>query len=288
MKRPSNAVLFTMSCLLAAPLMAQTQIGAGTCSSATLSPTSTYAFSLTGRQVTASGNFTNVFQANGAATFDGLSKVTMTMTTGTLAAIPAQLTWSGTYSVQANCVGVVNITSGGSVTLNLVLYAQGANFLMTGNDATYSYSGSGNNQPTSCSAATFSGVYTFSGTGFGISGGSVNGVSNATGLLQFDGQSHLTANLTLAQSGKALAVTTLAGSYSISANCLGSATLTDSNSNSYVMSFSAYTATNLYTSQFYAMLGQNGKLLLSGSANAIYGQPTATPSDRGSVSGGGL
>jgi hypothetical protein len=226
-----------------------------------------------------------VFQANGAANFDGLSMVTVTLTAGTIKAVGTPLTWSGTYSIQSNCVGVVNITSGGSVTLNLVLYDTGTDFLVTGSDATYSYSGTGNTQPSGCSASTFVGVYTFNGSGYGLSGGAVAGVGDGVGLLQFDGQSNLTVNISLASSGKAASPATLTGTYSVSSNCLGSATLTDSNSNSYVMSFSATSATKANTAALYTTLAQNGKLLLSGSAHAIYGQPTANAADRGPEGG---
>lgn len=288
MKRPVHAVLFTLSCLAAGPLVAQTQIGGGTCSSASFSAAAPYAISLTGRQVSSSGNFANVFQANGSATFDGLSKVTMTMTTGTTSAVATPLTWSGTYSVQANCVGVINITGGGSATLNLVLYASGVDFLLTGNDSVYSYTGNGNTQPTTCSASLLSGVYSYTGTGFTLSGGAVNGVGNATGLLQFDGQGSLTVNVMESHSGTAATQLVLTGSYSISGNCLGSATVADSTkTNTYVMGFSVYTnsSTGLYSSDAFATLSQSGKLLTAGAAHAIYGQPTATPSDRNSEDG---
>lgn len=283
MERLRSAVLFSLCGFLAAPLIAQTQIGGGTCSSATLS--GIYAFSLTGRQVTSSGNFTNVFQANGSANFDGLSMVTVTLTAGTIKAVGSPLTWSGTYSIQSNCVGVVNITSGGSVTLNLVLYDTGTDFLVTGSDATYSYSGTGNTQPTGCTAGTFIGVYTFNGTGYALSGGAVAGVGDGVGLLQFDGQSNLTVNVSLASSGKAASPATLTGTYSVSSNCLGSATLTDSSANSYVMSFSVSSATKANSAALYTTLAQNGKLLLSGAAHAIYGQPMANASDRESEGG---
>jgi hypothetical protein len=280
MKRPRSTILLTLSCLLAAPLVAQTQIGGGTCNSATL--TGTYALSLTGRQATSSGNFTNVLQGNGSANFDGLSKVTITLTTDTVKSVATPLTWSGTYTMQSNCFGIVTITSGGSAALNVVTYNQGAAFLVTGSDATYSYSGGGNTQPTGCSAATLAGVYTFTGTGYSLSNTSVNGSGAGTGLLQLDGTSNITVNAALSGSGNTTTTLTLTGSYSISSNCLGSATLTDSKSNSYVMSFSVDTATSLYSSQLFATLAQGGKFLISGSANAIYGQPAATPADRGS------
>jgi hypothetical protein len=282
MIRPRGTVLFAFSCVLAAPLLAQPQIGGGTCSSATL--TGTYAFSLTGRQITSSGNFKSVFQGNGSANFDGLSKVTITLTSDTIASVATPLNWSGTYSMQANCAGVVSITSGGSATLNVVSYAQGVDFLVTGNDATYSYSGSGNTQPSSCATSTVSGVYTFTGTGYNLGSGSVISAGVVSGLLQFDGISNITANVTLASSGESQAVS-VTGSYSVSSNCVGSATFTNSKG-TIVMALSVTNATSLYSSDLYVTIASSGTFLLSGSAHAIYGQPTvATPEDRASGKG---
>src|SRR5262249_10196885 len=150
-------------------------------------------------------------------------------------------TWSGTYSVQANCAGAVTINSGGSAALNMVIFGGGSNFLLSGNDATYTYSGNGDTQPTGCSAATFSGVYTFNATGFTLSSTSVNGVENTAGLIQFDGVNKITVNLTTYTGGASSNSLTLTGTYSISSNCLGTATLTDSANASYTMSFSVFT-----------------------------------------------
>ncbi len=217
MKR-RTASLFSMSCLLAAPLLAQPTIGGGTCNSASLS--GVYAVSITARQVTASGTFTGVLQANGSANFDGLNTVTISLVANTGQAVAAPLTWSGTYSVQANCAGVINITTGGSATLNLAIYQVGLSpitfdFLLSGSDANYTYSGTGNTQPAGCSASTFSGVYTFNGTGFALTGTSVSGVENGTGVLQFDGggtcsAASLNGTYTLTLSGRAISA---AGSF---------------------------------------------------------------------------
>lgn len=103
------------------------------------------------------------FQTNGSATFDGLSKVAISLLANTNQAVATASTWSGTYSVQANCAGVIDITTGGSATLNLSLYDGGTDFLVSGSNASYTYAGGGNTQPASCSASTFSGVYTLSG-----------------------------------------------------------------------------------------------------------------------------
>jgi hypothetical protein len=277
-------MLFILTCLPAAPLVAQTQIGGGTCNSSTVS--GIYAFSITGRQVTSAGTLSNVIQGNGSANFDGQSKVTITMTTDNIAAPGTPTTWTGNYTLQANCVGVITITSGGNATLNLALYGTGSSgtaptFLVSGNDATYNYSGSGNTQPSGCSAATLTGVYTFTGTGYGISGASVSGAENGTGLLQFDGVSSLTVNFNTSVLGKTPSPLTLTGSYSISSTCVGSATLTDSTkTNNYVMAFSI-TNSSTANGAFDATLAQSGKLLIGGTGNVAYGQPTPAASNQG-------
>jgi hypothetical protein len=264
-------------------LLAQTQIGGGTCNSSTVS--GTYAFSITGRQVTASGSFSSLFEGNGSVNFDGQSKVTMTLTTDTLQAVGTPVTWSGAYTMRANCTGAITITTGGNATFNLALYDTGpsgtaADFLVTGNDSLYNYSGSGNLQPTGCSAATLTGVYTFTGTGYSLSAASVTGAENGTGLLQFDGVGSITANINTSVLGKAPAALTLTGSYSISSTCVGSATLTDSTkTNTYGLSFSLSNS-SVASGAFDATFAQSGKLLIGGTGAAAYGQPTTSASNQ--------
>ncbi len=279
MKRACTIVLF--SSLLSAPLLAQTTIGGGTCSSASVN--GPFAVSITGRQVNSSGAFGSVFQANGSASFDGLSKVTFTLTANTNQALGTALMWSGTYSMQANCAGVVNITSGGSATFNIVLFSvvngNAPNFLLSGSDATYTYSGNGSDQPDTCSTSLLIGVYTFNATGFALTGNAISGVEDGAGLLQFDGQGHLTANFTLVTSAaEATTSITLTGTYSVGSNCLGTATLTDSAANSYVMNLSI-TSTNvakMFSGDLLAALAQNSKFILTGAAHAIFGQPATS------------
>src|ERR1700733_3936602 len=68
-------------CLPAKPLGAQTQIGGGTCSSATL--TGPYSLTLSGRDAGSSSTFTKVLEGIGTATFDGESKVTFSLNSNT-------------------------------------------------------------------------------------------------------------------------------------------------------------------------------------------------------------
>jgi hypothetical protein len=229
-----------------------------------------------GRQTGFTGNLSNVFQGNGTATFDGLSKVTITMTTDTAQAIATPVAWSGTYTVQSNCFGSISITSGVSATLVLLAYDLGTSFLATGSDANYAYSNvQGNNQPSGCSASTLSGVYMFTGTGYDLSGSSVIGAENGTGLLQFDGNSIITVNVNLSGVGGASA-TTLTGTYLVGSGCSGSATLTDVRLESYAMTFSVTNVTAVNNADFYVTLAENGALLLSGAGHPVYGQPSST------------
>lgn len=275
MKLSSTAIQLLFAALLAAPLGAQTQIGGGTCNSSSLD--GSYALSLSGRDVTTAGNFAGVLQADGIATFDGLSAVTITVVEYTSAGAAAPLNWSGTYSVEANCAAVLTISSGGSATLNAMLYNQGKNFLITGSDATYAYTGSGVAEPTAqsttCSASTLDGVYVFNATGFSLATKAVAGLANGTGLLQFDGQGNLTANVSATISGANTTTANLSGTYTVSSNCQGSATLTDSSSNAYAVSISIYSVAATSTN-FFVSLSRAGNFLMTGGGHTAYSQST--------------
>jgi uncharacterized protein (TIGR03437 family) len=285
MKLPSTAAQFLFIGLVGAPLLAQTQIGGGTCNSSSLN--GTYAVSISGRQVNNSGTFLSVLEANGTATFDGLSTVAITAMEDTNQSLATPLNWSGTYSVEANCAAVLTITTGGGATLNVMLYDQGKDFLMTGSDATYSYTGNGVSQvpqPAACSVGTLSGVYTFNATGFELAVNSLGGVEDGAGLVQFDGQGNLTVNLSSTSGAATTTASTLTGTYSISSSCTGSAMLTDSSSNSYVMSFSIYSVAPTNTN-FFATLARAGSFLMTGGGHVAYPQPSAGTCTTASLNG---
>ena len=282
MKRTS-ILLSLMFWAAAAPLLAQTTIGGGSCNSGSL--TGAYAISLTSRQVSAAGVFTGVSQATGSATFDGLSAVTMNLTANTAQTVGTAIAWSGTYSVQANCAASINITTGGSVTLTVAINNSGTDFAIGGIDAANNaYNGSGaaqpgngNTQPTPCAAGTLSGVYTINGTGFTLNGGAVSGPVNGAGLVQFDGVNNIVVNLTNSITGVAPSALTLTGSYAVSANCLGSATLTDASANSYAMTFSIYNS-SVANGSAYVKLARSSTFLMNSTIHAAFNQPAPSGS----------
>lgn len=237
------------SCVLALPLLAQPQVGGGTCNSSTLD--GAYSLTLSGRTTGNSSSealFSGVLQGVGTITFDGLSKVTAVLTenTNTSAAAlngsggitigagpnPTQL--SGTYSVQANCLGTVSITSGDTATFTLGVYNLGTDFFITGEDGTYSFTGSGNTMPTAaCSNSTLNGSYSFNGNGFGLSSSHFDGAGYFSGVLVFDGAGNVTGNW-FGTSGNPPTVS-LTGTYTVAAGCTGTATIKDNSGNSYAV-----------------------------------------------------
>jgi hypothetical protein len=255
------AALVCSLCLPAVSLRAQNQIGGGICSSASL--TGTYSLTLTGRDVSSTVTFSKVSQAIGSATFDGLNKVTFSLTDNTNQSFGVPQALAGTYSLQANCVGALSLTTGDTATFALESYNQGKAFLLTGQDGTYAFMGSGNLLPATCSASVLSGVYSFNGTGFGLTSGTVSAVNDISGLLTFDGKSAVTSTWFVATAGPAT-TDTLSGTYSVAPSCAGSATLTDAAGNAYTLTLTL-TATN----GDFIVSGSNPLLMFTGTGRVI-------------------
>ena len=218
---------------LSAPLMAQMQIGGGTCSSSSLS--GVYSLTLTGRDVNASLMFAKVLEGVGTATFDGQSKVTFSLTNNTNQASGTAATWTGTYSLQANCSGTLSLSSGDTASFSLQSYNGGKNYIVTGEDGTFVLTGSGSLLPTAaCSASLLNGSYSFNASGFPLASGAVSGANNVSGMLQFDGKSAVTATWYVASNGSPT-VTNATGTFTVSGSCVGAATVSDSSGNTYAL-----------------------------------------------------
>jgi hypothetical protein len=261
-RAPTLRKFIWLLCLSPLGLCAQPQIGGGTCSSASLS--GMYSVTLSGRDVSSSLNFSKILQGIGTATFDGLSKVSFVLTNNTNQAAGVSQTFSGTYSLQANCVGVMNITTGDTASFTLEAYNLGKNYLITGQDGTYSFAGSGGTLPASCTTGTLSGTYAFNGNGFPLSSGSIAGVNTISGLLTFNGGGTVTSTWYVAANGSVTTITT-SGEYMVGAGCTGSAAVTDSTAHTYTLLF---TVTSTNGSNF-LVSGSDSQLMFTGSGRLL-------------------
>ncbi|MGA3187072.1 MAG: hypothetical protein ABSF22_08170 [Bryobacteraceae bacterium] len=270
-----------ISCLLA-PFAANAQT-AGACTAATLS--GAYSLTLSGRNVSSTVVITSVFQAVGEITFDGVGSATAAVFANTNQGPLVQETLTGTYAIPSNCVGTLTLaqvpTGGDPASYVLIPYNNGKNYVIAGEDATYTLSGSGGLQPASCLPSTFSGVYAFSGNGFSLASGAVTGVNNISGLLQFDGYSKVTGSWSIATNG-AITEDTLSGTYVAPACSGGYATLTDSNGVQYQVPFSATSADGANA----AIIGAASANMFSGTMHSTFANPGLSIVNSAGVSGG--
>jgi len=229
--------------LLAVPLLAQPQIGGGNCSTETLS--GVYSATLTGRALTSAVAFTTTTEGIGSVTFDGQSKVTFNLTSNTNKAFGTPLTPSGTYSLQANCIGTVTITSGDTASFMLEAYNQGKAYLITGQDGTSAFTGNGSVLPATCPTSLTAGSYPVNGTGLGLTSSTISSAIDVLGLLQFSGTNNVAMNVVVATNGSSKNISAT-GTYSLASNCSATAALTDSTGNTYslVLEFTATTGNN--------------------------------------------
>jgi hypothetical protein len=252
---------------LTMPLEAQPQIGGGTCTSSTLN--GTYSLTLSGRDVGSSVAFSNIVQGVGLATFDGLSKVTFTLTNNTNKAFGVAQTLSGTYSLQSNCIGAVSITSGDTASFILGSFNSGTNFFVTGQDGVYSFIGNGNTQPTAtCSAAQLNGTYAFNGNGFALNSNAIAAVNYISGLVTFDGVGAATGDWYVSP-GSSTGPTLTTGTFTVSSNCTGTATLTDSSGNAYALTITITNVTNAGAGTNFIFGGSNAKLMFSATGRTL-------------------
>lgn len=245
---------------------AQAQITGGTCSASQL--TGTYAFVLSGRAISTTNVVKQYLAGNGTATFDGIGKVTFTVTANTIQASQQQLKYSGTYTLASNCSGTVSINSGDTATFALAVWNSGANFSLAGEDTIYAYTGTGTPQPSACATATLSGAYSFSSTGFTVAAAAITGGADESGLFQFDGQGNVTNySYTITAMGASTQLTA-SGTYTMTSACIGTASLTDSNGKTISMNFSvsdaaATSVSTLETSSTFVRTGTAHTLFLN-------------------------
>jgi hypothetical protein len=255
--------------LLPAALLAQPQIGGGQCSSSTLN--GNYSLSLSGRQMSQASSsgatvlgFKGALQGIGSASFDGQNKITITLANNTNSATGTAQTWSGTYTLQANCTGTVTLTGNETATFTLGAYDSGATYFLDGYDGTYSFTGSGTSLPATCSASLLNGTYAFNGNGFVLNSGAIGTVNAISGILTFDGTNAATGNWYVSIAGGTQNTVTT-GAFTVTSNCTASATLSDTSGNKYSlqMVITAPKGTNFILS------GASPSIMFSGSGRTL-------------------
>ena len=272
-----KSLYLAFACFLAAPALAQT-ISGGSCSTSNLM--GTYSLTLSGRAISSSGVLSGAFQAVGSAMFDGNGNVTMTGTSDTNQASGKPFMYSGTYTVPSNCLGSITFKQGSSATFGLVVWSSGQQFDITGSDPstaaspiTLVYSGNGSSvAPPACGTASLSGTYTFDLLGSTLSGGNQKDAALESGVFQFDGQGNVTNAtymFTTSQPPTTTSVTAM-GTYTVGSNCLGSATLTDSNGAVNTL----YFALAGQYGQNPKLMGGNPGFISSGQTHAAFTNPT--------------
>ena len=236
---------------------------------------------LTGRSVSSTGLFSKSYYGVGTATFDGVGKVTFNLTTNANRAQNGAQTLAGIYTLPSNCAGTLTITSGDTASFTLIPYNNGQNFTLTGQDATYNFTGSGASQPPACLTSTFSGVYAFSGNGFSIAASAITGANTISGLLQFDGAGSVSGNWSVATNG-VLTPAAVSGHYTVSAPCVAAATISDANGNAYSLALTAAATTGAD----FSVIGASAASLFSATAHSTFTNPGLAVGNAAGVSGG--
>ena len=163
------------------------------------------------------------------------------------------------------------MTTISSTTFTLLAWSGGSQFNIVGADGNYVYSGSGNNsEPVGCANASLSGAYTFTGSGFTLSGTTQNGSQDEAGVLQFDGQGKVTAAYKDTEGGPTPVSLTASGTYTAAYSCLASATLADSSGNSQTLNF----VIGGLHGETLDMLGASSQFVRTGTAHSAFTNPS--------------
>lgn len=207
------------------------QIGGASCTTSMIN--GTYFYVLTGTVSSGSPNVPYAelgqFVANGSGSLSGSSSSNLNGQKQTNSL-------TGTYSVQANCSGSMTLTLNSStttaLTFQLINNAQGMILAMT-NDGDIvtgkAYRTSAASGSPACGLGSLSGTYGYSLTGYTTASGTSYLYSDS-GQIISDGNGNLTAT-SVTNLGGAFSNTTGSGTYSITSQCSGTATITNESGN---------------------------------------------------------
>src|SRR5208283_4441981 len=170
---------------------------------------------------------------------------------------------------------------GDAASYTLIPYNSGNDFTITGQDATYQFTGSGGPQPIACLTSTLSGAYVFSGNGFAIGSGAIAGVNSISGVLQFDGAGAITGSWAISTNGMSTP-DTFSGNYTMSSMCVGNGTVTTASGAAYNFNFTVTTADGAN----FGVLGGSPGNLFTATAHSTFTNPGLAVANAAGVSGG--
>ena len=270
---------FLLALTLAGAVVASAQSTPVACTTATL--TGTRSLILSGRDLLSTGVFSKTYYGVGSATFDGAGNVTFNLVTSSNQTHGGSQILSGTYTLPPNCAGSLNITTGDTASFTLIPYNSGTRFSLTGQDATYSFTGTGDSPPSVCAESTLSGAYVFSGTGFTLGSSLVSGIFAITGLLQFDGAGAVSGSWSTA-SNQVQTPDAFTGSYAVSSSCVASATIFDNYGQPDALTI-AFTSTDGANFSFVGAFSTN---LFEATAHSTFINPGLAVGNAAGVAGG--
>jgi uncharacterized protein (TIGR03437 family) len=221
-------LLFALSICI--PLYSQSQIGAGTCTNATI--TGTYYY-VVGGDVASGGGF-YPYAEMGKLVADGQGNVSGRSQASVGGSLTSYIL-AGTYSVQTNCAGTLTLTANSTpsapVTFQVLNAGEGAVIAYSQQSAVITgraYRSDGAGQ---CGNGSLSGGYAFLLTGVDYISGSGYYYSSAGNVVS-DGNGNLTSVVSTVNVNGTTATGSATGSYSLESDCSGTARVSGSSGTS--------------------------------------------------------
>ena len=216
---------------------------------------------------------TPAFGMVGVMTFDGAGNVTASYESIT-AGVPKTGTWGGTYSVNSDGVGAIELTTGSTARFAMTLnstaagVAHGLQLLLTNDGNNEVVSGTAVLQSTGAetySVASLKGTFAVLGNSWTAKVGDKR--EGVTGIITFDGKGNLTSTVTVMWGGKLHAAITETGTYTVNSDGIGNELLSGGSHHAFALnSVSSGLANGL---QFLVTVSSDlddGSLVLSGTA----------------------
>jgi hypothetical protein len=239
-----------------------------------------YGFTVSGVVVNSDGSFYSAAEA-GTVTADGNGNLTGSATISQAGQIQSP-TFTGTYTLDADCTGTVSTTdSAGPAHFNIAIVDNGQEILFIESDSGVAVSGSAKPQATNCTAETINGPYGYAITGWTFDTSGTGWGFAESGKVIANGAGGLSLTATASQQGK-ISTGSSSGKYTINSDCTGTAILNNSAHLNIVVVASGHEIQFVET---------DANSTISGSAKQIFPEQSNTAVAGGSMpqvaSGGG-